>query len=152
MIGSEDRTIGEHIYTVRQLSATPAYSLLNKLLKIVGPSFGALSDDGGLQKAVQELVTRMDEGEVTKIIKTMISCCEVQLPEGKGVMPLDKIFETHFHGGNLGEMFKLLLAVLEVNYADFFDLLANAKTKAAAMVASGQALKSQSVFGGLAGA
>ncbi len=152
MIGSEDRTIGEHIYTVRQLSATPAYTLLNKLLKIVGPSFGALSDDGGLQKAVQELVSRMDEGEVTKIIKTMISCCEVNLPDGRGIMPLDKVFETHFHGGNLSEMFKLLLAVLEVNYADFFASMGNVKAKALAMLANGQALKSPSASGGPSGA
>lgn len=150
MIGSETRTIGETDYTVRQMTATPAYTLLTKLTKIIGPAFGALSAgesvSAKVSAAVNVLASKLDETEVTAIIKQLISCVDLQ------GTPLSKTFEAHFHGGNLSEMFKLLGFVLEVNYADFFGGFESVKSKAAAFLAGPQASKSQTTSGGPPGA
>lgn len=145
MIESTNKVIGGTEYTVRQLTATPAYTLLTKLTRIVGPAFGALSAGDSasskISEAINVLASKLDETEVTVIVKQLVGCVDI---DGT---PLSKTFEAHFHGGNLSEMFKLLGFVLEVNYADFFGGLESVKIKAAAFLAA-QPSKSQTTSGG----
>ena len=156
MIGSETKTIGDSTYTVRQLTATPAVTLLTRLTKLIGPSFGALSAGENVgekvSSAVNLLASRLDEAEVSDIIKKLIACVELETG-GESSVALSKVFESHFHGGNLSELFQLLGFVLEVNYSDFFAGFASVKKKAAALLADApQASKSPTTSGGQPGA
>lgn len=60
--------------------------------------------------AVRALVERLDEDEVLKTIKDLVDTAEC---DGKKI-----IFETHFQG-KIGHLFKVIFAVLEVQYSDF---------------------------------
>ncbi len=60
--------------------------------------------------AVRALVERLDEDEVLQIIKNLVDTAEC---DGKKI-----IFETHFQG-KIGHLFKVVYAVLEVQYSDF---------------------------------
>lgn len=159
MIQAEQRTIGDYTYTVRQMPATAAYTMLTRLIKLAGPSVKGMEGTNGKVDAIAGILgafaANLDEAEVKKIVDELIKYVEVDLPDGKGVMPLGGkagVFETHFHGGRLSEMFKVLGAVLEVNYADFFGGMDDAKELLAGMLASVRPSKSPSTFGGQPGA
>jgi hypothetical protein len=155
MVGSQSKVIGQHEYTVTQLTATPAYTLLCKLMKIAGPAFGALAAGSGsgnmgeaVSIAIRELVARMDEAEVKAIVNQLIGTVLVKI--GNTDTPLSRVFESHFRGGNLSEMFQVLGFALEVNYSDFFGGLERAKEKLGAFVAPPS--KSPITSGGMHGA
>jgi hypothetical protein len=155
-LSTDTRTIGQNTYTVTQLAATPAYTLLTKLMKIIGPAFGALAgaSEGkpvseALKAALQELTSRLDEDEVKKIVNQLVATVIVHTDNGMNA-PLPKVFESHFHGGNLSEFFQVLGFVLEVNYSDFFGGLESVKQKAASLVA-GSVSKSPNTSGGMPG-
>lgn len=159
MIQAQDRTIGDYTYTIRQMPATAAQTMFTKLIKLFGASLKGIAGASGkvdiIAAVVGSFAERLDEAEVTKLINTMMAYIEVHFPEGKGVMPMSKVFETHFHGGNLLQMFKLVGAFLEVNFSDFFgDTLGSTDIKSllASVLASAQPSKSQSTSTGSSGA
>ena len=129
------RSVGEHVYEVRQLPATPAYLMFLDLAKMLAPSMaagvaavsgrGSLAEtldaeiDGGfLVRAVEGLVERLDNAKVQAVIQQLANHTAVVVGEGK--LELGQQFEAHF-AGRIGEMFKWLLFALEVNFGDFLS-------------------------------
>ena len=122
-------------YSVTPMAPMMATKTLTKLVKIAGEPLGKLIDakpegksvldqniDGALiGQAIKALTDNMDEGQVEKIITTLLNpnlityCAELD----EKFLKLESI-DSHFsQHGNLGTMFKLLKFVLEVNYSDF---------------------------------
>lgn len=118
-----EKTVDDTTYKIAEFGTTEALKTLTRLSKILGPSFsiaisGAKIKDKSAQselfgKAILELTQRLDEEEVVGLCKKLTECCL----RGEGA----KInFEIDFKG-KLGHLFKLLKAVLEVQYGNFFQ-------------------------------
>lgn len=118
-----EKYVGDQKYQIAEFGTTESLKMLTRLSKILGPSFsmamsGAKLKDKQAQtelfgKAVGELTQRLDEEEVVALAKKLVECCL----KGEGA----KInFEMEFKG-KLGHLFKLLKAVLEVQYGNFFQ-------------------------------
>jgi hypothetical protein len=158
MIGTESHTrqIGDYTYTALQMAATPAISLLTKLMKLGGPALKSVgeADDKwqAIALALGGLLERLDEKEVQDIIARLAASCLVELDPNKGPVPLKNVFESHFKGGNLKDMFAVLLFVLEVNYADFFGGSGIEGVRAMLAQALAGAPKSPNTYGGQPGA
>lgn len=120
-----EKYVDDESYQISQFATTESLKVLTRLSKILGPSFsvamaGSKISDPKAQtelfgKAVSELTSRLDEEEVIALIKKLIDCC--LRGEGKKIN-----FELDFQG-RLGHLFKLLKAVLEVQYGNFFQEL-----------------------------
>jgi len=118
-----EKFVDDEKYQISQFGTTESLKVLTRLSKILGPSFsvaiaGSKIEDAKAQteilgKAVGELTSRLDEEEVINLIKKLVDCCL----KGEG----SKInFELDFQG-RLGHLFKLVKAVLEVQYGNFFQ-------------------------------
>jgi Phage tail assembly chaperone protein, TAC len=86
-----------------------------------------------LGKAARALIERMDEDEVVGLIKKLTSegvLCDHQ--------PI--VFDTHYEG-NLGHLFKVLMAALEVQYGNFTGAIL-ARVPVAVRPVHSQAIKS----------
>lgn len=113
--------IGSHEYAYHPLSATPAYKLLLKLVKILGPSFAALAGGKeGFAGAAQALSAALDEKSADEIIKQLVQQSEV---DGT---PLKGAFEIHF-AQDMSGLFKFLGFALEAQFGDFLGAMLNAK-------------------------
>jgi len=122
-----DKFVDGEAYQVSQFGASQGLKVLTTLTKLVGPSismaFGAEGQTSEtaqaevIGRAVNALCEKLDEEKVLNLIKTLIDTALVG--EGKKI-----VFETHFQG-RLGHLFKVLKAVLEVQYGDFLSDLKN---------------------------
>lgn len=136
----EEKRIDEEEYEFRQLGAIKAHSLLLKLGKIIGPTFGEMADSsddgiGGLLDAdinlgsmMEGLFERAEEAVVLNIITTLLSQV---IHHGTGHLKSEAIIDEHF-AGRLPHMYKVVLASAEVQYGDFFaegGMLSNLKSK-----------------------
>lgn len=157
----KEKTIGSCTYRVRQLGPTPAIGLLLDVLHVAGPAFGKLADSIGARKGesfalkdvldralpadtfarvVEAFLAGADEARVQKSIKTLADATEVLKPGGGGYQKLSPIYENHFCGdASLVDLFGWLLFALEVQYSDFFGLLASRAPRAFADAGSNQA-------------
>lgn len=136
-----------------------AQALITKLVRLVGPTARGVIGASGQVDTIAGLLAafaeQLNEAEVTKLVNEIMGFVEVYLPDDKGVMPLSKIFDMHFHGGNLSEMYKVIGAFLEVNYSDFFGGEASAgelKDLAVTWLKNARASHPQSTSGGKPGA
>lgn len=127
-------------YSVEMLTATPAWKLLLKLSKIVGPSIGQIVDasqaaasggkslleanigDAVFGEAVRSLMERMDEAAVESIIKELSGKCEVDVGGQGRSIPLSSCFELHFQG-RMGALMKWLVFAVKAQYSDFLGAL-----------------------------
>lgn len=138
MLGVQERQIGErgHVYIVAQLGALVGLRASVRLSKILGKSVGStlagssaskiselgFREAGQMMLEVTDLVT---EDELEHFVRLFMPTTRVRLSDGKTPM-LGDIFDTHF-AGHYGELLGWLSFCLEVNYADFFGVLAKAK-------------------------
>lgn len=128
-MGNQIDTIREIIdgeaYTFAYLPPRIALSLLSKIIKLIGPSIGAIAndaDDGEIDEkeinvgeAARLLCDRLDENEIMSMINTLLSQVT---HEGKG--DVIKSFDVIFTG-RIRHLFSVVKKSLEVQYADFFD-------------------------------
>ena len=123
MIDTEERQIGDHMWTVGQFTASIGLRLWTRLIKLVGPSLGTAAaafgegldtefDASILGKAVEELTKKLDENDVLDLVQRLLS--QTQIDNRKVNFDLD-------FAGNYMELLKVLLFVLEVNYKSFFS-------------------------------
>ena len=135
----EEKEIDGNTWMVSQLPATEGLKVLTKLIKIVGKPIGkavkGVTDSNGVGSildakidyafvgdAIGDLTSRLDEEEVTGLIKRMFR--DVRC-DGKEVMPT---FDTLFMG-RYGTMMKVIVFVIGVNFkvplADYLGGLAS---------------------------
>jgi len=115
-------------YTICLLPTTQGWNLFVKILRFLGVPVGlsmgnnfnidmTLDDifrDFNIGRIVSELCGRINEDETDLIIKTLLSQV---LIKDKGTA--SEVFEEHF-AGRYKHLLKVVLAAMEVNYADFF--------------------------------
>ena len=130
-IESKDVLINESEYTITQFTTSKGLKYLKQLIKILAPSFAALSEgadvsnidvksaiqDGtiqtdGFSKAVNLLVENMDKEDVVELIKSLV--------QGVRKNNKDINFEAEF-AGNYGELILVLVEVCKYNYASVFQ-------------------------------
>ena len=140
---TEERDIDGENYEFHQLGAIKAHSLLLKVGKIIGPTFGEMADssengieglldaDVDLGSIIEGLFSRADDKVVLDVITTLLSQV---IHHGVGGLKNETIIDEHF-AGRLPHMYKVVLASAEVQYGDFFaegGMLSNLKPKAPA--------------------
>lgn len=132
-------------YEIRNLPTTQSLRVLNRINRLMLAPIGSIVSNLELNKAQSVLDSKlnvesackllsenMEEETVIKTIKELVSCATL----GTG-MQID--FDIHFEG-RLMHLFRLVTAILKVNYQDFFDGLTALKdTVAKAVAKAGQA-------------
>jgi len=149
MLERVEKQIDDHVYSFAHLPAQEALRVLTKLTKIVGEplaiAVGALMKDDKTErklgedglplpaepkkgllerdvdpevfgKAARSLIEKLDEEEVIAIVVKLTT--QQVLCDGIEI----KNFNTHFTG-QLGHLFKVLAAALEVQYGNFFGAM-----------------------------
>lgn len=129
----QTREIDGRAYRINPMTPTEALTTLGELISVVGEpvaSFVGSVDRGNgvksildaklnpeaLKNAVGALAKQLASGTpkavsmVTRLSTRGINC------DGKEI-----VFDHHFHGTGLAHLFKVVFAVLEVNYGDFFS-------------------------------
>lgn len=130
-IETKSRTIGSHVYHVRQLGSSDARKLLVRLTSTLGPVLGAaipqgvafkdlLALDIDFGKGLSELATRLKEDDLEYVCRVLGSASQVDLGGGKLVLLDLQCQELHFRGGQLKLLFQWLQFALEVQFSDFF--------------------------------
>lgn len=115
-----EKELDSEKYVITMLAPTSALKMLTRLIKLIGEPLSLLYGDSEqevakvLPKAVSALVSRLDENQVEGLVKDLLKCVVYHN------QPLN--FELHFQG-RLGHLFKLLAAVLEVQYGDFLGAM-----------------------------
>lgn len=131
-LASETREVKGDVYTVTQFKATKALRVLTELGRLVGPSVGLLVDDSEgvsfedpdlISKAVAALAERADADTVEKLVRTLSESTQVQVGGQGALLQLPAIFDTHFAGSDLPNLFAWLKFALEVHFGGFFDSL-----------------------------
>lgn len=114
---SQDRSIGDAVWSVSQFPATEGLAILTRLLKLVGPALGSVARGEGtaleVGSFVAALVDQLDEADTVTLIKRLLRDTR---KEGREVLPT---FDTEFMG-NYFTLLTVIGFVLEVNYGDFF--------------------------------
>lgn len=127
MIETREKTINGNKIEVTQFPARHALRYKCRLLRIIGPTIGALFEnvknldevkftdqDLNIGAAVKALVDRLDESEVLDLI---IQLCQSTRFNGKEMNTA--LIDSEF-SGNLTLLYKIIYFILEVNFADFF--------------------------------
>ncbi len=110
MIDTREKVIDGAVYTVTQLPARRALRLKAKLIKTFGSLL--LGDHSNFQSICQSL----DENQFEAICMEML-----QGVRKNGVELNPATFDLEF-AGDMAGVYKLLLFVIEVNYANFFTM------------------------------
>ena len=130
-----EKEIDGHSITITMLQPDKALKILTRLVKVVGEPLAVFAEAGGLEaavtgdlikKAVQSLGEKLDEDDVVKTVMELMDCVIIGGKQGKAV------FNVHF-AGNLGHLFKVLAAVLEVQFGDFLGEIVALRRQSDAM-------------------
>lgn len=124
----KDFSLDGDSYVITLFPADQGLKVLTKLIKLVGEPIMEMSKANQDKEKVYEYLTsairllsaRMDDENVVSLCRQLSSCV---IKEGDGSMSLDKKFNTHF-SGRIGHLFKLMVEVVNFNFADFLDVLA----------------------------
>jgi hypothetical protein len=138
---TENRKIGEHNYTCRQMKAWTGLRVFTKLSRLLGSQITALisgiefDEDG--QPKWTELAERaapliagvfrtLDENEINEIVADLFGdgcmMCDSLLGIEGRESDVMKAFDVHFSGRIL-HLLAVVKFALEVNFHDFFDVL-----------------------------
>lgn len=128
MIKQERQEINGVEYTINTIVATRALSLQPQLMKLIGRSLVAFFDgnDGSaktpdaiaklegevMKKIVDTLIEDVEKVNIVDLAKNLIACGAT-----KGTMSIN--FDNEFTG-NLGTLYKLLFAIIKLNFLDVF--------------------------------
>lgn len=134
-----DKEIGGVCYSISRFSPTPAVKLSTRLAKFLGPAIVAgiseikatgkkdiKASDINFAKLIDALLPNLDEDLVSNTIKDLVSCVSVNGTELKAAN-----YENHFRGTNLKNLFPLVGAVVEYQFADFLSGLLTGKNLSA---------------------
>lgn len=142
-----EKVVDGQTYKIAQFGSTEAIKTFTQLTKLVGPSISMAmgANDQGVDqgqvigKAMIALCERLDENNVEQLVKKLIG----QVLKGQG----EKIiFETEFQG-RFGHLLKLLIAVVEVQYGDFLDVVQGFDANLGATQSTSQKTASTGGFG-----
>lgn len=121
MIETKEKTIGDSVYSVTQMPAIRAVRMQARLLRLVGPSFGALigsdpkNPDSSIPLAVSLLADKLDETTFEKLVLELMTGVRKDGAElTRGKIDLD-------FAGNLNDLYRVIQFILEVNFSDFFQ-------------------------------
>lgn len=127
MIETIEKEINGATYVVTQLPARRAIRLKAKLIKLFGPALAQMilqtsSEDesqnkNSLVSAIESLAASLDPVEFENLIVEILQGCR---KNGKELLP--QIIDLEF-AGDMESLYKLLMFILEVNYANFFSML-----------------------------
>lgn len=144
----QTRMIKERECKVSPFPALEALKLKMQLIKLLGPGIGQLIgsvgsidslkdgfdtklDGTGLAKSIATLMDQLDEGTFLALVRRLFSQVSLQVNiEGKNVILLfgnKEKFEEYFDIAflqRLMDMYEIIAFVMEVNYPDFFALIA----------------------------
>lgn len=128
MIKQERQEINGVEYTINTIVATRALSLQPQIMKLIGRSLVAFFDgnDGSaktpdaiaklegevMKKIVDTLIEDVEKVNIVDLAKNLIACGAT-----KGTMSIN--FDNEFTG-NLGTLYKLLFAIIKMNFLDVF--------------------------------
>lgn len=118
MIETKEKVIGESNYSVTQMPAMTAIKMQARLLRLIGPSFGAMvasGDDSSIPTAISLLTDKLDANTFETLV---LDLCRGARKDGVE-MTRQKI-DLDF-AGNLNELFRVIQFILEVNFSDFFQ-------------------------------
>jgi hypothetical protein len=138
MLETKSRTIDGLTFHVTQLPLTKARATLVLLGQRIAPGLeglsaamasggGSLGDADGtaVLGALGKLLEGLSDADLETLSETFGSASTVDVGDGKTPY-LDRARrETVFHGGNLTTYFRWLAFAVEVNYSDFFALVAS---------------------------
>jgi hypothetical protein len=137
---TETKTIGGREFTVTALTGWSSFKTSRRLGAILGPTLGrafsgigTLSLDSLMQQDVGELLKsvgsalegffdKLTEAELEGLTRTLLANATVK-EDGQDV-PVIKGFDLVFQG-QAAQIWELLTFAIEVNYGDFFELLAS---------------------------
>ena len=128
MIKQERTEINGIEYTINTIVATRALSLQPQLMKLIGRSLVAFFEGNDGSAKTAEAVAKLEGEVMKKIVDTLIEDVEkvniVDLAKNliacgatKGTMSIN--FDNEFTG-NLGTLYKLLFAIIKLNFLDVF--------------------------------
>lgn len=128
MIKQERQEINGVEYTINTIVATRALSLQPQIMKLIGRSLVAFfeGNDGSaktpdavaklegevMKKIVDTLIEDVEKVNIVDLAKNLIACGAT-----KGTMSIN--FDNEFTG-NLGTLYKLLFAIIKLNFLDVF--------------------------------
>jgi len=128
MIKQERTEINGVEYTINTIVATRALSLQPQIMKLIGRSLVAFfeGNDGSaktpdavaklegevMKKIVDTLIEDVEKVNIVDLAKNLIACGAT-----KGTMSIN--FDNEF-SGNLGTLYKLLFAIIKMNFLDVF--------------------------------
>jgi hypothetical protein len=130
-IETREKRIGDHTYRVTQFGAKQGRALLVRIVKLAGPTFGAMLSSlaqgkhkeldaalgAGLGQGLYELAERLTESEVGGVMDDFAK--QTVLVIGDREPRLSDAFDAHF-AGKYDEMLLWAAFCLEVNFASFF--------------------------------
>lgn len=111
MIRTEDRQINGSRYTIVQMTAWKALQMQARLFKLVGPAFAEP------EKLLSKLAEVINEREIEALVWDLIHFSQVR----KDGMELTKSLIDIEFAGDIGTLFALVKAIVEVNYGDFLE-------------------------------
>ena len=128
MIKQERTEINGIEYTINTIVATRALSLQPQLMKLIGRSLVAFFEGNDGSAKTAEAIAKLEGEVMKKIVDTLIEDVEkvniVDLAKNliacgatKGTMSIN--FDNEFTG-NLGTLYKLLFAIIKMNFLDVF--------------------------------
>ncbi len=124
-----ERKLNGRTFKVEPLLAVQALSLWTRIVKVLGPAWGAIREKMEASKkqtdtdmsvmviqAVVDVATSNPSGEVTTLIKDIVETAMIKRPSGSyEVCDLDGDFTGH-----LPDIPAVAMFVLQENFADFF--------------------------------
>jgi hypothetical protein len=128
---SVSRRIGDCEYHTRLLSTSEGLPINVLLLRVLGPSLAELAGNAtegladaswsAMAAAIKEVAVRLDTEDLQTLCKVFAATTIVHLPDGKKPAMAD-VFDAHFAGKYM-RMYQWLAFCVEVNFADFFEVL-----------------------------
>lgn len=114
-------TIGDFEYEIRPLPAGAALKVLQRLGRMLAP---ALKDGGGTA-AIGTFFEGLQDGDLEYLVSSVLGDYVVRIDSGKRI-PLKKETVDLLFMGKLGDLMRLVMEALKVNFADFFTAAAGA--------------------------
>lgn len=139
-IEPKTKSIGTSDYTVEPHGAIKGRALLLRLVKVVGPSLTAVSQDS-IPDAIKSLLGGLTEEDLTFFCEEFSKKTMVTVDGGE--LQLSKIFDVHFQDNYL-DMVQWLAFCVEANFSSFFRGAGALVSKAAASAVAKAGSKSAS--------
>ena len=128
-IQTQEKEINGSIYTVTQLPARRALRLKSKLIKVFGPIFAQffikVRAEEDSEQAQKDSIIKSIEMFSHNLDSTEFEALVMEILQGvrKSGMELTSAIVDMEFAGDMSSLYKLIWFVVEVNFANFFELL-----------------------------